>query len=341
MKGDINKIIDNLKNKNYNIKSVKVLSDGINSQVFCIKTYKQKYALKIYPKHKFNKTKRLVNELEFLTFLNKANQKNIPSIIEFDLNEDWILLSWLEGEPIYKPDLNHSKRLVEFLTGLQDFRFIPIAKSIPYASEARFSISDHIDIIYRRFVDLKELVDSSNAMKENIEVIDELINTSNQELSHIKRNSIAILGKSETTKRLDLSERIISPSDVGFHNTLFKNNNLYFYDFEYAGWDDPGKLLSDLILQPDHSIPLEYISVLKSFVKDNYLTIKFLERLPIMLDLYRLKWVAILLNPIYKTKSNNISDQILFNQVNKALEYSLSSTDKVSYAKSFFEKNFA
>ena len=51
--------------------------------------------------------------------------------------------------------------------------------------------------------------------------------------------------------------RIISQSDVGFHNMLVGTNNVYFLDFEYSGWDDPGKLISDLLLQPDNNVPLK------------------------------------------------------------------------------------
>ena len=33
-------------------------------------------------------------------------------------------------------------------------------------------------------------------------------------------------------------KKIISPSNVGIHNTIKKRNKLYFVDFEYAGTDD-------------------------------------------------------------------------------------------------------
>ena len=55
-----------------------------------------------------------------------------------------------------------------------------------------------------------------------------------------------------------------------FHNIIFRDNKAHFIDFEYAGWDDPGKLFCDLILQPDHNIPIKYISLLDLFV-ENYI----------------------------------------------------------------------
>ena len=54
---------------------------------------------------------------------------------------------------------------------------------------------------------------------------------------------------------------ILSPSDFGFHNILSHHNNLYYIDFEYAGWDDPYKLIADFILNPDYKIPIKYQNI--------------------------------------------------------------------------------
>ena len=50
---------------------------------------------------------------------------------------------------------------------------------------------------------------------------------------------------------LDQHNRTLSPSDFGFHNALrMRDGALVFLDLEYFGWDDPVKLLSDLLLHP-------------------------------------------------------------------------------------------
>ena len=46
----------------------------------------------------------------------------------------------------------------------------------------------------------------------------------------------------------------MSPSDFGFHNVIKKDDFLYFIDFEYAGLDDPVKLICDFYCQPDQFI---------------------------------------------------------------------------------------
>ena len=47
---------------------------------------------------------------------------------------------------------------------------------------------------------------------------------------------------------------ILSPSDIGFHNTLKCRNKIFFIDFEYFGLDDPIKITSDFIIHPGNNL---------------------------------------------------------------------------------------
>jgi hypothetical protein len=50
---------------------------------------------------------------------------------------------------------------------------------------------------------------------------------------------------------LAAARRALSPSDFGLHNALRgKDGQLRFIDFEYFGWDDPVKLVSDTAIHP-------------------------------------------------------------------------------------------
>ena len=77
-----------------------------------------------------------------------------------------------------------------------------------------------------------------------------LLNQINSEYQFILKNNII----KESYKKILIKNLILSPSDFGFHNSLFRNNKLFFFDFEYAGWDDPIKLMCDFILNPDYKI---------------------------------------------------------------------------------------
>ena len=51
-------------------------------------------------------------------------------------------------------------------------------------------------------------------------------------------------------KRIPRTQQILSPSDFGFHNVIKTKQGLRFIDFEYFGWDDPVKLITDFIWHP-------------------------------------------------------------------------------------------
>ena len=52
-------------------------------------------------------------------------------------------------------------------------------------------------------------------------------------------------------KKLPVKHRTLSPADFGFHNSIQdKVGQLKFIDFDYFGWDDQVKLISEFILHP-------------------------------------------------------------------------------------------
>jgi hypothetical protein len=55
---------------------------------------------------------------------------------------------------------------------------------------------------------------------------------------------------------LAMAHRALSPSDFGLHNALRgQDGQLRFVDFEYFGWDDPVKLVSDTAIHPGSDLP--------------------------------------------------------------------------------------
>jgi len=123
-------------------------------------------------------------------------------------------------------------------------------------------------------------------------------------------------------------ERCLSPSDFGFHNTIEKKNgDLMFFDFEYAGWDDPAKTICDFFYQPRIPVPAEYekwfvAPIEKLFDKSGDLAL----RVSMLKRILGLKWCCIFLNeftPIdslrrtFSLGKENV-EQNLYNQLQKA-----------------------
>jgi hypothetical protein len=88
------------------------------------------------------------------------------------------------------------------------------------------------------------------------------------------------------------------PSDFGFHNTLRDGSGrLGFVDFEYFGWDDPVKLIADMLLHPGVPIAGAAAARLRERAPAIYGEDQsFAARLDALLPLFALRWALILLN---------------------------------------------
>jgi hypothetical protein len=98
--------------------------------------------------------------------------------------------------------------------------------------------------------------------------------------------------------RLQDSGQTLSPSDYGFHNALRRRDGtLVFLDFEYFGWDDPAKMLSDFLLHPAVSLSA---GLRRRFVRRALATLASDEtterRWRAVYPIWGLKWCLILLN---------------------------------------------
>lgn len=90
----------------------------------------------------------------------------------------------------------------------------------------------------------------------------------------------------------------MSPSDFGFHNALWRTaEQVVFIDFEYAGWDDPAKMVCDFFCQPAVPVSLEYLDrVCEVVASEMPNPASFLQRVNLIMPVCRLKWCCILLN---------------------------------------------
>ena len=91
---------------------------------------------------------------------------------------------------------------------------------------------------------------------------------------------------------LDPIERCVSPSDFGFHNAIRTPLGIKFFDFEFAGWDDPVKAVADFDLQPRVPLSLRARALSKALPQwSNCLA----ERYDVLFPILKLKWACIIL----------------------------------------------
>ena len=74
----------------------------------------------------------------------------------------------------------------------------------------------------------------------------------------ITKSNTVINNKKQQEYFINMNKcKILSPSDVGIHNTMEYEGKLTFLDFEYAGYDDLAKLTNDWVLQPEFPLNKE------------------------------------------------------------------------------------
>ena len=114
----------------------------------------------------------------------------------------------------------------------------------------------------------------------------------------LKKDLLISIPKKEYKKKMDFNQLILSPSDFGFHNIVKNKKKLYFLDFEYSGFDDPLKLLSDFLCNPDYKITGKN----KQFFKKRFLKLFYYENIEkkfnSIFGFHKLKWCTMLLNDI-------------------------------------------
>ena len=334
-----NHLIKSLKNQGIFVDDLKRIKAGSNSQSFYIEIKNEKRILKFYPSNDHLKRDRLGIELSFLQFLKNYDIKNVPSPILWDKSKGWMILSWLEGKPIKIIKSEHIKLLVNFILELDNLKYKNEAKYLKNASEACFDINSHINSTRNRFLSIRIFLKDFNYPEvRHFNFFTKFIQYIDDEIKKIKSNYSNSSLNNELGKKLNQNKKILSQSDVGFHNIFLLNNSeLQFFDFEYAGWDDPHKLISDLILQPDNNVPLNFLKNLQPLIIKYVENRTDIERILLVMSIYRIKWLLIIFNKVLKNDINKIN----LDEISKKLTiYRHESNNRLRLFKKFIEYSY-
>jgi thiamine kinase-like enzyme len=274
--------------------SVKRIQAGRNSKVYQIEKNGSKWILKEYYQQEVDPRNRLKTEFSFLSFLNKNCIENVAEAIASDSDHNWGLYSFLPGKKPVKINSDFIRQATEFIQKINEQKNLSEARYLSNASEACFSIIAHLKCVEKRVNILEAMVPTKGIDFDVFDFIKkQLVSAHNQIVKRTLENvKVEVLS---TT--LPNQERILSPSDFGFQNTLINGDSVSFLDFEYAGWDDPAKLICDFGCHPEIPVSDEYLQALKnSFYPYLENAENSIHRSEILMPLYRLKWCCIMLN---------------------------------------------
>jgi len=305
------------------ILSIIQLPGGVNSFVFQLFTENgTEYLAKKYIIRKGDTRDRITTEYSGLVFLWNNGIRSIPEPIFMDREYQIGLYGFIKGRKLRAEEITLADidQTVMFLKSIYSLVNTEYADKQPVASEACFSIMDYLYCIERRLQKLKSLPCSGELLQQlhkflDCEFMPIFIDTRTMVVDECDRR------KMDISTELPPTWRILSPSDFGFHNTIkCDDGSLFFIDFEYYGWDDPAKLISDFYLQPEIPLPDKYRKYF--FEKTNSFMCNdafFIERLPLAYILSALKWCLIMLNVFaWSASEKRLNRELCIEQMRKA-----------------------
>ncbi len=268
---------------------------GGNNRVFRVETTDRVYAVKYYPSQKADPRDRLHQEFTALTFMNGHHLTCIPDSIACDVAAGCAAYEWIDGTapgPISDKDVD---AMVSFSGALADLVNIAGAQILAPASASCFSGRDVMGQIAARMGHLKNASDDPALHA----FLDDAVAAAAPQLETRARALYATVGR-DFDAQLAVHERTLSPSDFGFHNAIRRaDGTLVFLDFEYFGWDDPVKMISDAVWHPGSKLPghlaLQYSAAARKIFADRDGD-AFNVRFDALFPLFGLIWCLILLN---------------------------------------------
>lgn len=166
------------------------------------------------------------------------------------------------------------------------------------ASDSYSSLLGHIENINERL----NLFDVNHLPSDKIKNSQIILNLLKIKWQILLSGALNYISNNKSIVSIEKSYYILSPSDFGFHNAIVNKRSIFFIDFEFSGWDDPGKLYCDFILQPKIHIPKKFHLVIKnSLLSTEYIKI-YDARLHWLYELLKFKWIIIQLSFLNKNK---------------------------------------
>jgi hypothetical protein len=274
--------------------AIEPLVGGRNNRVFRVEFAGMRRAvLKWYHADPHDRRDRLRAEWNFLAYVRTLGVQNVPRPLAIRAESRAALYSFVPGArtPAVTDALN--RQAAKFAVAINAK---PAAEAaLEPASEACFSLADHLATVNRRVMRLDQL----DIEAPGLEAVHGFVRGRLQPAWQAVKTAIeqAALERGVPLAK-PIDRPVVSPSDFGFHNALIDSGgDAVFIDFEYAGRDDPAKLICDYFCQPERPVPAAfYRDFVSNLASGLGLSDEDLWRAPTLFAAYRVKWVCIMLN---------------------------------------------
>ncbi|MEX2287278.1 MAG: aminoglycoside phosphotransferase family protein [Planctomycetaceae bacterium] len=282
------------------------LAGGANNRTYRVEHDDGAVLLKWYFAHPDEPRDRLQSEFAFARFAWKRGIDAVPQPLAHDAANRLGLYEFVPGRRPNVGDIDD--RLIDamlaFVRSLNDFRDDPGALALPDAAEACFSLQAHLDCVESRIERLTTIDVSSDVDRDARRFVETDLATAAQDAFAAARHRAAELDI-PLDAELTRSQRCLSPSDFGYHNAVLADDgSVRFFDFEYAGWDDPAKLICDFFKQVEVPVPHQFREHFVTEIGNALNEPEMIAaRVECLFPVYQIKWCCIVLNEFVATSA--------------------------------------
>jgi hypothetical protein len=268
---------------------------GGNNRVFQLVGRESRAVLKIYPTQAEDPRDRLGHEFGALSFLACQGVAAVPRPIACDPERHCAVYEWIDGTPPGPPGAAEVDELADFFIRLQQLRECSGADALPEGATPALSPARVAQQLEQRLDRLRAVIAPETPVAHFVaENLAPAVALAAERL----RRGCAEAGL-DFDGVLPRQYRVLSPSDFGFHNALRRpDGRLAFLDFEYFGWDEPAKAVTDVMLHAGMSLSPALARRYRDRVADalHRTDPLFFERQRLFFPAIRAVWCLIVLN---------------------------------------------
>ena len=263
------------------LRDLAAVRGGGNNRLYSVTGARRRFALKRYPDDPHDARERYRREFGALAFLRRTGETQVPEPIALDERNGLALYGWVDGERVAERSDDDIAALAAFAARLHASRERTDAAALADAREAVFERSELNGQIRRRVARLRAEATHAARLDSLLATIESLIDAAGDVPPAV----------------LAFDRRTLSPSDFGFHNAVRTPSGLVFLDFEYFGWDDPVKLVADILWHPGMELQASERQKFYALAADVYgVDHCFAGRFERDAPSYGLRWALIALN---------------------------------------------
>jgi len=276
------------------VERVRQLGMGRNSRVHLVEGGGRRVVVKQYHRQGAERSPRQEREYYGLEFLTSHGVQAVPAPLYNDFESGLLVLAHLEGTPASATPIEPSDIVAtaDFLVELRALCKEPDSARLAVATDAAFRLRDLESQIAKRIQRLLSAPEVPAVLERAFRSLVE------GDLQAAFTKATEGASGAFDTEPLPTEARLLSPSDLGFHNAIRTNAGLAFVDFEHFGWDDPAKTIADFVLHPgmelEPGLRGEFAEALLERFCANDAGLR--RRTVLLGPLYAVKWATILLN---------------------------------------------